>query len=438
MHKTHLTRIALGLGALSACSIPLVKAVSADTPSTVSISASHQRTASMPAEVRGLWVVRTSITDPQSIRNIVATAKAHNFNTLFVQVRGRGDAYYKSHFEPRAEELASAPADFDPLQYMITLAHANGLQVHAWMNSCYVWGDSHMPKSPEHVLNAHPDWIDRDSHGQYHVGKGANCEGAFLSPANLDARKHIHDVFLDVVRNYDVDGIHLDYIRYPSPAYDYSYASRTRFAAEMDAIHTPEQVARIHAALAHDPLVYEHWFAPQFQDFRRRQVTDLVREISQDAKAIKPWLVVSAAVFADYDDAYHLRGQDWKTWLRDGYVDAVAPMAYGTSTAKVAAQIEDAVRCAHESGRMVFAGIGAWHIPANSTIEKIGAARAIGANGEVLFSYGGVTHDGATTAYLDKVSSACFRTQARVPAMPWLGTRRGVASTTQTKESNGG
>ena len=72
----------------------------------------------MPVEVRGLWVVRSSITNVQSIRNIVAAAKSHNFNTLFVQVRGRGDAYYKSNFEPRAEELANAPADFDPLHLL--------------------------------------------------------------------------------------------------------------------------------------------------------------------------------------------------------------------------------------------------------------------------------------------------------------------------------
>lgn len=408
MYKNHIKTISLCAALLATCAFPALAPLRADAPSTTS-------TAHMPAEVRGLWVVRSSITSVQSIRNIVATAKSHNFNTLFVQVRGRGDAYYKSNFEPRAEELANAPADFDPLQTMIDLAHANGLQVHAWMNTCYVWGDTKLPHAPNHVLNAHPDWIDRDSKGQFHLGKGKDCEGAFLSPANLDARKHIHDVFLDVVRNYDVDGIHFDYVRYPCAAYDYSQASRTRFAATMDATLTPAQLAQVHAAQAHDPFVYQHWFAGHFQDFRRRQVTEMVEQISHDAKQVKPGLLVSAAVFADFDDAYKLRGQDWKTWLQNGYVDAVAPMAYGTSTAKVAAQIQDAVQCAHANGRMVFAGIGAWHIPVASTVEKIAAARSIGADGEVLFSYGGVTHDGATTAYLDKVSSACFAKQALLP-----------------------
>lgn len=424
MYQTHVKTIVTCAAALALFSIPLFSPVSADAPPAA------QPSVHLPAEVRGLWVVRTSITTPESIRDIVATAKSHNFNTLFVQVRGRGDAYYRSHFEPRSEELDNAPADFDPLQSIITLAHANGLQVHAWMNTCYVWGDTKLPRDPSHVVNAHTDWLDRDSHGQYHLGKGNDCEGAFLSPANLDARRHIVDVFLDVVKNYDIDGIHLDYIRYPSTTYDYSQATLTRFASTIDASLDQEQVARIHAALAKDPLVYPHWFPSQFQDFRREQVTDLVREISEGAKKIKPGLLVSAAVFADYDDAYKVRGQDWKSWLRDGYVDAVAPMAYGTSTAKVSAQIADAVQCAHANGRMVFAGIGAWHIPAASTIEKISAARSLGADGEVLFSYGGVTHDGATEAYLDKVSAACFARQALLP--------RTVASADVKRSTSGG
>jgi len=83
---------------------------------------------------------------------------------------------------------------------------------------------------------------------------------------------------------------------------------------------------------------------------------------------------------------------------------------------------------AHSCGKMVFAGIGAWHIPAASTIEKIGVARSLGANGEVLFSYGGVTKDGTTNAYLDKVSAACFRTQATIPRSTRGGTRTGSLS----------
>jgi uncharacterized lipoprotein YddW (UPF0748 family) len=385
-----------------------------------------------------MWVVRTSITSPGDIAKVVAQAKAHHFNTLFVQVRGRGDAYYNSSLEPRAEELAKEPLSFDPLAETIRQAHAAGIQVHAWINTCFVWGSPRRPLSPQHVVNAHPEWLDRDAAGNCRMTTGSECEGAFLSPANLDARKHIHNVFLEIAHNYDVDGIHFDYIRYPSTTYDYSFASLSRFRDAIRPRLSFDLAARLDAKRLHDRLAYVHMFPAEFADFRRDQVTEMVAEISHDIKADKPWIVVSAAVFADSKDAYVTRGQDWKTWLRQGYLDAVVPMAYGVDTPKVAAQIADAVSCARESHRFVYAGIGSWHIPAASTIAKIAASRSLGAQGEVLFSYGGMTRDGATTAYLDKVESSCYATPASVPQMAWVPAKPTIAATGPEDERQGG
>ena len=391
-------------------------------------------------EVRGMWVVRSSITTPGSIARVVALARSHNFNTLFVQVRGRGDAFYESGIEPRSEDLAGQPLSFDPLAETLRQAHAAGLQVHAWMNTCFVWGSPHAPVSPEHVVNAHPDWLDRDPSGKSRLTTGGDCEGAFLSPANLGARKHIHDVFLEVATKYDIDGIHFDYIRYPNLTFDYSDASLSRFQDEIVPTLSAGQCAALDAKLRKDRLAYVHAFPIHYADFRRRQVTEMVRDISHDLKAAKPSLIVSAAVFADSKDAYVTRGQDWKTWLREGYLDAVVPMAYGADTTKVAAQIADAVSCAREAHRFAYAGIGSWHIPAESTVAKIAAARKLGAQGEVLFSYGGMTRDGATSAYLDKVSGACFNQSAGVPRMAWLPGKPGeqTAADTEAGQEAGG
>ena len=401
-----------------------IKSMASPAKERIALKTTHARVAfgtSTPAsEVRGMWVVRTSITTPQSIARVVSQAKAHNFNTLFVQVRGRGDAFYESTLEPRSEELTGQPLSFDPLQETIDQAHAAGIQVHAWINTCFVWGSPHLPISPEHVVNAHPDWLDRDPEGHSRMTTGADCEGAFLSPANLDARKHIHDVYLEIATKYDVDGMHFDYIRYPNLTYDYSRAMVSRFQDEITPKLSASECQAFDLRLRKDRLAYVHAFPIQFADFRRRQVTEMVRDISHDIKAAKPNMVMSAAVFADSKDAYKVRGQDWKTWLREGYLDAVVPMAYGKDTAKVAAQIADAVNCARESNRYVYAGIGAWHIPAASTIAKIAASRKLGANGEVLFSYGGVTKDGASEGYLDKVAGTCYASPASVPQMAWM------------------
>src|SRR5690349_4871995 len=110
------------------------------------------------AEVRGLWVVRFTMTSEQQVRTMVANAADAGFNTLIVQVRGRGDAYYRSAIEPRAEGIVGPP-DFDPLQLTIEEAHRRGMAVHAWVNTHLVWGPAELPRSTDHLVHAHPDWL---------------------------------------------------------------------------------------------------------------------------------------------------------------------------------------------------------------------------------------------------------------------------------------
>ncbi|HEX5322221.1 MAG TPA: family 10 glycosylhydrolase [Capsulimonadaceae bacterium] len=380
---------------------------------------SYRDLSHLPAtpEVRAMWVVRSNMISPAQINHVVAAAKRFGFNALFVQVRGRGDAYYHSTLEPRAEELSSEPASFDPLAYAIQTAHAKGIQVHAWLNTDYVWGAGRKPYSAEHIVNAHPDWLMRDVHGNYSLSATGNCEGAFTSPSNAAVRQHVHDVFLEVAKNYDIDGIHFDYIRYPNQNYDYSDAAIGGFKAYMDQRLTTSQKQSLAQGRR---LAYVRAFPGQWVNWRRDQVTSLVASISHDVKAIKPWVIVSAAVYADYKDAYSSKGQDWKAWLREGLLDVVVPMAYGSSTEKVAAQIQDAEHAAKEYHRFCYAGLGSWHISAASTEAKIEAARAAGAQGIVLFSYGGVTKDGTQSAYLQNVDASSFQRRAVLPNLSWL------------------
>jgi len=370
-------------------------------------------------ELRGMWVTRYSITSPEQIHNVVATARQYGFNTLFVQVRGRGDAFYNSSLEPRSEDLSGEPETFDQLAEVIKEAHAAGIQVHAWLNCCFVWSGPERPKSPMHVLNAHPDWFDRRSDGTFTTEASAQCEGAFLSPANPDARQHIHDVFLDIVNHYEVDGIHFDYIRYPNSAYDYSSTTLMAFCAQMRQ-SAPDAPAS--GATQTQMLAYVKANATGYADWRRQQVTSLVEDTCRDAKAIKPGLICSAAVFADWKDAYENRGQDWKRWLTDGALDAVVPMAYSTDTAVVAHQIKDAEATAAAAGRFCYAGLGAWHLSEDSTVQKIEAVRSIGAQGFVLFSYSGVTKNGETDGYIKHIAETTFQHPATLPDMSWLKT----------------
>src|SRR5512135_1229901 len=117
-------------------------------------------------ETRAIWVVRHALTTPGRVDQIVDLATQVNANTLLVQVRGRGDAYYSSDLAPRAADLEAAPADFDPLSRICAKAHAQGLEVHAWLNVYLVWSAGELPRAALHVVNAHPDWISVRADGR--------------------------------------------------------------------------------------------------------------------------------------------------------------------------------------------------------------------------------------------------------------------------------
>ena len=105
-------------------------------------------------EVRALWVVRTTLTSPDKIRQLVSSAADNGFNTLIVQIRGRGDAYYNSRVEPRAIDLKDQPPAFDPLALTIAEAHKRGLKVHGWINTNLLANLDALPVQPDHVYSS--------------------------------------------------------------------------------------------------------------------------------------------------------------------------------------------------------------------------------------------------------------------------------------------
>ncbi len=366
-------------------------------------------------EMRGIWVVCYSLNSPQAVRNVVREAKLHRFNTLFVQVRSRGDAWYDSELEPRARGLSGARAGFDPLRSVVEEGHKSGLKVHAWLNTFLTWTGKRMPFARDHILNAHPDWIARDRDNYFQMVETSNVEGTFVQPSNPEVQAHLYRVFMDVATRYDVDGIHFDFVRYAGSGYDFAAGTLQRFARYME----PKMSEAGRAAVEKDGsrLAYVHMFSDEWNEWRRGQVTNLVGRISEGIHQKKPWVQVSAAVFADARDARTERGQDWPAWLHEGYLDAICPMTYSTNTEVVARQVANAVRIAGE--KHVYAGLGSWRLSAQDTAQKINRARSAGAKGVNIFSYGDVTKDGRNMSYLDSLTRSSFASRAGVPPMRW-------------------
>ncbi len=368
-------------------------------------------------EMRGMWVVRDSLASPESVHRVVVTASKYHINALFVQVRGRGDAWYNSPYEPRAAALAGRK-DFDPLEQVVREAHAAGIQVHAWLNTFLTWSGSKAPKSPQHLWNAHRDWFACDRQGHCSPLGNDRCEGAFLQPSNPAVQQHLLKVFTDVATRYDVDGIHFDYCRYAGTDYDFSASTLNRFRDAMSSQLSPGEASKFDARLKTDRLAYVHAFGAQWADWRRSQITGIVASISKAAKAAKPYLEVSAAVFPDAKEAFAVRGQDWRGWLKAGYLDAVALMAYDKNTDRVLKQTREAVAAAGD--KHVYTGVGAWRLGAGDVARKITEIRKTGAAGVNLFSYDGV-HSRAN--YLDTLARGVFASRSAPRRMRWLPSR---------------
>lgn len=349
----------------------------------VSASASAERGIGMPEEIRAFWVARWELSSPEACNKLIRTSTEYGFNALVVQVRGRGDALYNAAYEPRSELLDGQPADFDPLGLLVDEGHKAGLQIHAWINANYTWGSAELPKSPEHIVNKHPDWLMRTNENVVNMTGGDDVEGAYTCPSSDDFREHLKSIYLDVVNKYDVDGVHFDFIRYPSTRFCYCDRCLSKFGDEIAGRLKPEERIAVSNLPERNAITFA--FPKAWDDFRRSQINKLVYTVYDAVKKAKPRIVVSAAVFPNYYDAYNHRFQDWKQWMKDGKIDLLCPMAYAKTTETFAKDIKDAVDSSN--GVPVCAGIGSWQIPAESTVEKIRKARELKTAGFCLFAY---------------------------------------------------
>jgi uncharacterized lipoprotein YddW (UPF0748 family) len=381
-------------------------------------------------EVRALWVTRSSLTSAGAIATLVTTAQQQGFNTLLVQVRGRGDAYYTSTLEPRPADLVRQPATFDPLAVVLAEARARGIRVHAWISLNLVSSAVELPASADHLVYRHPEWLmvpraiaqdlaHLDPSNPAYLGKIARwtraesdtVEGLYSTPLLPDAASHAARVVADLARRYELDGVHLDYARYPNPQFDYSRFAIAEFRADIRPRIAEAMRKELDSAEAADLFAYPDRFPGEWKSFRRARMTALVARVRRAVTVARPGLMITSAVFPDSLEAFEERMQDWRGWLEARLVDAVAPMAYTQEPARFAEQIAAAREIA--GGRSVWAGIGAYRLTPAQTIENIRAARKLGAAGFVLFSYDSLT--GPTPPapdYLQTVSRAAFAAKA--------------------------
>jgi uncharacterized lipoprotein YddW (UPF0748 family) len=362
-------------------------------------------------EVRALWVRRTSLESSDAIRKMVASASTAGFNTLFVQAGADVNA------RPRLE--------FDAIGETITQAHAAGLRVHAWVDVARVAAPDELPAARDHVIYQHPEWLmvpraiaaellAVDSHNPDYLGRlarwtrtnSARVDGLYISPVQPDAAAHATEVVGELVRRYAIDGVYLDHAQYPGDDFDYSRRSVDAFR---DFIRTQLLVAerrRLDAIEAIDPFAYPNEFPEQWRLFRQSQLTALIARLRSTVKAARPSALVSAAVTWDAAIAEREKLQDWRTWLDNGFLDALCPIVAAADATQFAAQLAQVHAIA--GIRPVWAGIGANRLSQRETLDDIVAARRVGAHGVILFSYDSLISPPKGTEYLSAIGRGAF------------------------------
>ena len=337
-------------------------------------------------EDRYLWVVRNTLTNQVSIDQMIQFATLNRFNHILVQVRGRGDAYYTSEFVPKSHLIQNI--SFDPLAYLIPKAKENGIKVHAWMNTYLLWSSRIKPVQKNHLLYTNMEWLDQNKKGEINIshelkklngGKNGN-EGLYLSPNHPRVNPYLISVFKELIENYELDGLHLDYIRYHDSEYGQNPGAIAQYRKENGL-----KVLQLSTSVP-DPMTVVK--AGQWSDSRRKAVTELVRDTKSLIDVIRPNLILSAAVKPNLYQARDRYYEEWDVWLAAGYLDKAVVMNYTKILKDFAANIDimyDNLPTKYR--KKIIMGIATYNQSARQVVDKVKYTRVTRFKGISFFSY---------------------------------------------------
>ena len=275
--------------------------------------------------IRAFWVqaFEPGVKTPEEIDQLVQDVKAANMNTIVAQVSRRHDAYYRSDVLPVTQDPA-VPEGFDSLGYLLEKAKEQGIDVHAWVVVGPMWHSVYggKPNDPNHIWNTNgPDASDEDTWVTQDYNGVVPYWQPYLDLGHPGARDHVVDMVTDIVKNYDVAGVHLDYIRYPEDGKGYNPTSLKRFH---------EETGRADRPLPSD----QQWI-----EWKTEQVDSLIQRIYAEMMAVNIDAELTAAVLSwGFDDPrttnwgdmapIQRAHQNWKKWVQEGYLDYAYVMNY--------------------------------------------------------------------------------------------------------------
>jgi len=389
-------------------------------------------------EFRGTWVITWNHIDRyrnpgQNMNNVKMIMDNHasaNMNAVIFQVRQSGTAYYESSFEPWGYYSGSQYPGYDPLEFAIEEAHKRGLELHAWFNVFQT--SSTATGSP---ASKHPEWICRDQNGNPMTSYRS------VSPGLKDVRDYTLDVAMEIVNKYDIDGLHLDYIRWN----EHTNSNQRSVTREMelrrqDGFITKMELEDLNTNLSGRYLYdYFHPYSAgvpdgynSWEEWWRWSVTEFVSSLHDSIQSVKPHVKLSAAVLGKYNwsgwQGYGTVYQDAALWYNKGYLDHIMPMHYHWTSASGFLDMleQDCPNCwkifiepGLASERPFTVGPGSYVLDENNVwanhSDIVNACRGLGwVKGFQFFSYG--TWD--DRSYFSSAGQTIFKKIAKINQNP--------------------
>ena len=372
----------------------------------------YRRTAvpSPKYEYRAVWLTtienldwpHTQVKSPADIEKqkaelvvILDSLQAMHINTVLLQTRVRGDVIYPSSIEPFSHVLTGVSGKspgYDPLAFAIEECHKRGIRLHAWLVTLPLGKDEHVRR------------LGRNSLPNRQNNLCTRYKGAwYMEPGNPATADYITALVKEIVQNYDVDGIHLDYVRYPDSVDGYPDGS----------------------------LFVRHGKRMSLAAWRRSNITRIAAGVYSAVKQLKPWVCVSCAPLGKYDnltrysslgwDAYNTVYQDAQGWLRDGIMDALFPMLYFNGNNFYPFVLD---WCENRHGRHVAPGVGIYRLlpvyggwPQLEIERQMHTSRSAAADGIVMFR---TAHLVGNAGGVRDVYTKVYDRAALVPPMDWI------------------
>ena len=331
----------------------------------------------------------------EELCHILDELQQANFNTVLFQTRLRGDVIYPSQFEPFAESLTGTEGKnpgYDPLRFAIEECHKRGMELHAWIVAIPIGNTRQVRTLGKNALTRKHPSLCKQFNGSW-----------YLDPGNPETDDYLANIVREIVSGYDVDGIHLDYIRYP------------------------EQGERFP-----DQSTYRKYGKKQdLKQWRRNNITRIVRRIYTETKSLKPWVKVSSSPIGKYRDTGRYSSQGWNAydevyqdaqqWLREGIHDALFPMMYfrGNHFYPFALDWKE-----NKNGRWIVPGLGIYFLhpseldwKLDEVVRQIYFIRSIGLDGQAYFRTRFLTDN--TKDIFDEIKQHFYPLPAVVPPMTW-------------------